>query len=250
MNYYLLDKDNQQIGPFSKADLRTRLVSQTLCDTDWVWQDGWTEWKQVRSILKPVASIAQAAPATASIPGHTSALQGDLLRVLEALSPARTPDENIVKFRAAPFILAFFCFFLPFVNFSCSVQPNLGFDLTGLQLVTGAEVYVVGEVHKTSSMASAGFPILAVLVALAFSVPADIQCRAISGIAAVVGVISLFIVKSMIASEIMREGKGIVAANFLFGFWAVIMLLAIGSLTQFYLGKKSKVPDRTRDQMR
>lgn len=238
MNYYLLDQNNQQIGPYTDADLRTRLETKALSESDWVWAEGWPEWKPLGSIIVTPSGAGKNAEEIKT--SESTAAPKDNEQLKDQATPDNSlaePDERIVKFRVAPFVLALVCFFLPFVNFSCTLQPNLGYQLTGLQMVTGAEVQVIDKVQKIQSIPPAVFAILATIAALAFGASSARRLKIASGIAAIVGVISLFVIKSKIDGEIMREGQGLVAASYLFGFWAVMILLSIGTFIQFYLSR-------------
>jgi len=240
MDYYLLDKDNQQIGPFSEGDLLARLNSHSLSDHDWVWQEGWQDWKPVGSVITRDRRANQSPIPTA--PPIAPDLRRPEPQSQNTLTEVTAPDERIVKFRAAPFVLALICFLLPFVNFSCSMQSSMRHQLTGIQMVTGSNYQAMGEVKRIPSMPPAVIAFFAAILALAFGIPAGTLLRVVSGIIAAVGVISLLVIKHQIDGEIMREGQGLVVAEFLFGFWIVVVLLSVGSVVQFYLASKAGSP--------
>jgi len=77
MNYYLLSEDNQQIGPFSESDLRTRLASQSLSDTDWVWQEGWVDWRPIGTVIKSDFGHSEEDSSITSIPGSPQTSSAD-----------------------------------------------------------------------------------------------------------------------------------------------------------------------------
>jgi hypothetical protein len=50
MNFHIF-KNNQQIGPYSLEQINTYIQQASLNADDLCWQDGWTEWRPISTIL-------------------------------------------------------------------------------------------------------------------------------------------------------------------------------------------------------
>ena len=71
----IINKDGQQLGPYSLEQARTLVLEGKIDADDWAWPDGATEWVQLRdvpgfaaakTITPPVQPAAAATPAAAS----------------------------------------------------------------------------------------------------------------------------------------------------------------------------------------
>ena len=50
MSFHIF-KDNQQIGPYTIEEISTFVQQSSLSPADLCWQEGWSEWRPVSSIL-------------------------------------------------------------------------------------------------------------------------------------------------------------------------------------------------------
>ena len=48
---FLIHKNNQQMGPYSFEEINTYIQQSSLSVDDLCWQDGWSEWRPISSIL-------------------------------------------------------------------------------------------------------------------------------------------------------------------------------------------------------
>lgn len=56
MNFHVF-KDNQQMGPYSFEEINTYVQQSSLSANDLCWQDGWSEWRPISSILSGAVKI-------------------------------------------------------------------------------------------------------------------------------------------------------------------------------------------------
>jgi hypothetical protein len=163
--------------------------------------------------------------------------------------------DQIKKFSPAAFIIIIFCFFLPFVNLTCSGQTVM--TLTGIQLITGAEYKPLDQKEmfgedqsgqQTRQLTSsqnidaqpmALFALVAAILALAISfikkkIPALI-CMIIS----VLGAISLLLLKGNLDGDATMQGQGIVQIEYQLGYWLAFLLFIIGAVLQWFNFKET-----------
>ena len=132
----------------------------------------------------------------------------------------------------AIFAIAIVCFFLPFVEISCSGQRIAA--ITGFQLVTGPDV--AGEVPKTADQKKpeSGSEPLAILalscavIGLALGFPKGKNIPIASALCAAAGLVMLFLLRSKLSKNIPAVGEMILEIKWVVGFWltACIYLLA------------------------
>ncbi|HCY76705.1 MAG TPA: hypothetical protein DHV28_12365 [Ignavibacteriales bacterium] len=160
--------------------------------------------------------------------------------------------------KSSPFLfgLILLCFFLPFVNLSCSGQTIM--SLTGFQLITGAEVKqpdmfgqnMMGqndnmdkENEEVSSQPMALLAFIAALAALLISLMKKKTTALINIVISVLGVIFLFLLKFNIDGDakLNTTGQGIITLDYQFGYWFSILLF-IGGAVLSWLIFNEKLP--------
>lgn len=130
------------------------------------------------------------------------------------------------------FLLALLCFFLPFVKVSCQGQPVASF--TGVQLATGTDLTqpgtgIFGQRQNRRIPADVRV-LLTALCAIAGAFVGRLRlgsraAAAFSAVAAVTGVVSLFLLKSKTDGEVLSQGGGVLQVEYGLGFVLVCLLL-------------------------
>jgi membrane protein YdbS with pleckstrin-like domain len=54
---YLIHKNNQKIGPYSIEEINTYIQQSSLSANDLCWQEGWSEWRPLSSILSETVKV-------------------------------------------------------------------------------------------------------------------------------------------------------------------------------------------------
>jgi hypothetical protein len=144
------------------------------------------------------------------------------------------PHMNAKTFSArvtpAIYILALFCFFLPFTTISCARQPLV--TMTGIQLAIGTSIQ---QPQAFGSPRERAIPpdimIILALIAggagLAFALAGHHHDAAFAG---VVGAAILLVFKSLINNGIAREGGGMLQVEYGIGFWGAVLLYVAAAL--------------------
>lgn len=76
MNIYI-NRDGQQLGPFSLEEVRQRLASGQISGVDWAWPEGTKDWVPVQQ----VPGIGAPPPMVPSLPGSVSNENSSLLGI-------------------------------------------------------------------------------------------------------------------------------------------------------------------------
>lgn len=151
----------------------------------------------------------------------------------------QNPDEtNKQRLRFAPFVLALFCFILPFIQISCRGQKLV--SLTGVQLVTGTEIeqkdpftgQTKSEKIPSQKWVAFAFTCAVAAAGLCFvSGPAGKLLPALLGVA---GFACMIVVKKQFDDEMLKEGSGLLTIEYLPGFIATCVLLLAGAAVSGY----------------
>ncbi|OGU74716.1 MAG: hypothetical protein A2V93_05030 [Ignavibacteria bacterium RBG_16_34_14] len=164
--------------------------------------------------------------------------------------------DQIKKFSPAIFAIIIFCFFLPFVNLTCSGQTVM--TMTGIQLITGAEYKPQGMLDQQGmfenqsgqqsgqpttdqsidSQPMALFALVAAVLALALSFVRKKLIAIICMIASVFGAVCLLLLKGSLDSDASMQGQGVVQIEYQFGFWFSFLLFVIGAVLQWVIFKE------------
>jgi len=136
-------------------------------------------------------------------------------------------------FSSGFFGLAILCFCLPWVTVSCQQQKISTF--TGIQMVMGTEVAepgsgMFGGPTKKKQVEPNALAVVAVVTAVAAFFISLIAGGA-STVPAVIGVLVAFALKSNIDQDIVKHGQGLLNVTYESGFWAYVLLLICGSLS-------------------
>jgi len=169
--------------------------------------------------------------------------------------------DQIKKFSPAAFVIIIFCFFLPFINLTCSGQTVM--TMTGIQLITGAEYKPQGMPDQpemfeedqsgqqtgqlTSSQNSdaqpmALFAFLAAILALAISFIKKKITALICMIISILGAVFLLLLKGSLDGDATMQGQGIVQIEYQLGYWLAFLLFIIGAVLQWFIFKEPVEP--------
>ncbi|MBN2132782.1 MAG: hypothetical protein JW741_24995 [Sedimentisphaerales bacterium] len=206
---------------------------------------------QPRAVEKP--SVAAAAPAGPSKPLPTPAASKTLPAGLgRALRPdqVRTAKAHARKYSPALFGLVLLCFCFPFTHISC--QGDRVATFSGVQLVVGtrismADMELLGQNPRASQqrVGREFWAILAFLSAgagLAGFALKDRRRYLGGGIIGGVGVLTLLLLKLRIDDAVLREGEGVLRAEYGGGYYLAMLLFACAAALHGYLLWDAKQP--------
>lgn len=141
------------------------------------------------------------------------------------------------KMSPAIFAASILCFLLPFVTISCGTQKVATFS--GVQLATGTTVnqpqmFGPRQNQKVDPNPAAAAAALCAVLALGLSFLGTRIALgpAISGAA---GAVSLFLMKSRLDDQIVKQGQGMLQVNYETGFSLALLLLIGGAAWNAYL---------------
>ncbi len=142
-------------------------------------------------------------------------------------------------FSPAVFGIMMICFFLPFMEVSCSGQKVMSF--TGIQMVTGTTIQqpsMFGEETESLKVDPEPLAIITfsfVIIGLLLSFIKNRKSAILPALSAGIGTITLLMLKSKIDNDILREGSGMIQVSYAFGFWVLLMLLIAGVGLNIYV---------------
>ena len=169
--------------------------------------------------------------------------------------------DSIKKFSPAAFVIIIVCFFLPFVNLTCSGQTVM--SLTGIQLITGAEYKPQGmfdqqemfenqndqqtEELTTSqdidAQPMAFFALLFAVIGLILSFIRKRVMAIICIVTSVLGAVCLLLLKASIDSDASSmQGQGVIQIEYQFGYWFAFILFIAGAVLAWFNSKESDNP--------
>lgn len=166
--------------------------------------------------------------------------------------------ELTKKISPALYGIILICFFLPFVNLSCSGQTIM--KLTGFQLITGTEVKqpdmfgqdMFGQNNNTMDKKSeeieaqpmALFAFLAALAALLVSLVKKKPTAIITVVISVLGFIFLLLLKINIDgdAELNAGGQGVITLDYQFGYWFSFLLFLAGAVLNWMIFNEKPKP--------
>jgi len=125
-------------------------------------------------------------------------------------------------------IIAIIAFLLPFVSLSCGGRKLI--TMTGTDMVIGTSFTetnpATGESHtrEINPNIYAIISILSLGAAISFSMKNDSMGRYLTAASSGVGTIFLFLLKSDVDQRVATRGNGLIAVDWQFGFWAVVLV--------------------------
>lgn len=147
------------------------------------------------------------------------------------------------KISSAIFGIALICFLLPWVNVSCQGQKVASF--TGIQLVTGTtieepQIFGPAKKRKINGETFAILAFLAVIAGCIFSFSKGKIGSAAPVVAGGIGVVLLFLLKSKIDGDVMKQTGGMLLVNYAIGFYLTLILSLSGLGVNAYSVLQSK----------
>jgi membrane protein YdbS with pleckstrin-like domain len=135
----LINKDGQQLGPYSLDEARALVLSGKLDVTDWAWPDGATEW----AALKDVAGFSSSKPAPPAQPGAPAAAQAAEQELWRG-HPSQVLNASIYVFWGAVLIVTLFALLVLGVFSKSSLW---GFIIIGVMAVIALVNVSVAYLH-------------------------------------------------------------------------------------------------------
>lgn len=162
--------------------------------------------------------------------------------------------------KISPFLfgLILLCFFLPFVNLSCSGQTII--SLTGFQLITGAEVKqpdtfgqsmmdqnnnIEKRNEEVSSQPMALLAFIAALAALLISLMKKKTTALMNLVISVLGFIFLLLLKFNIDgdAQLNTAGQGVITIDYQIGYWFSVLLFIGGAVLSWLIFNEKPVKE-------
>ena len=146
---------------------------------------------------------------------------------------------KVKKITPAVYGILIICFFMPFLEVSCSGEKIMTF--TGIQMVTGTtmkEPSMFGEKTKSKKMEPEPLAIITfccVIAALLFSFIKNRKSAILPAICSGIAIITLLILKLKIDNEVLKEGEGIIQIGYAYGFWIILVMLLFGAMLNGYV---------------
>lgn len=162
--------------------------------------------------------------------------------------------ENVAKkFSPAIFGFVIICFFLPFIDITCSGQKIE--TLTGIQLVTGTTIErpsLFGEREKVEKVEGELLAILAffsAVVGLGLSFLKSLKSSIAPAIAGVSGSILLLLLKAKLDNDMLREGLRMLRIEYAIGFWLTFLLFLFAAGWNWFLFLRRKKVQETNNRI-
>jgi hypothetical protein len=155
-------------------------------------------------------------------------------------------QNPVRKFRAVPFAAALLCFFLPFVQVSCTMQRSMGFPFSGVQMVTGTEIQAPdfgggrGKTEKLPPSPQAIFVLLCSLAALGLSLAPGRAGSLFAAIAGAAGFLVMLLLKAGLDQDVLKQGQGLLVVEYRIGFIAICICLLAGAAMNGYAFRQSR----------
>ncbi|GAB4388736.1 MAG: hypothetical protein Kow0025_09830 [Thermodesulfovibrionales bacterium] len=140
------------------------------------------------------------------------------------------------------------CFFLPFVNVSCSGQKVMSF--TGFQMVTGSTYQtpsMYGEKTKSEKIDPEPPAIAAFVLAiagLALSLTRSKKGSLFSSAASFGGLVALLWLKADLDNDALKSGQGIIQLEYSMGYWLSVILFGASVFVNGLLSAQKGAPPK------
>lgn len=136
-------------------------------------------------------------------------------------------QKSLGKVSPAVFGAILFSFFLAFFSVSCQGQKIM--TLTGLQLVTGTTVQQPEMMGPAKAKRVGGEPLavaafVCALVGLALSFVKGPRQTVIRAVLGAIGAFALLLLKWKLDNQILKQGEGMLHAEYETGFWLALFL--------------------------
>ena len=152
-----------------------------------------------------------------------------------AMDTTHFPEQdNVKRFSPSLFIIILICFFLPFIDISCSGHKVISF--TGIQMVTGTTIQqpsMFGNETKSEKVNPEPLAIITlvcVIIGLILSFIKNRKSAILPVISAGIGTATLLMLKAKIDNQILLVGGGALQVEYDIGYWSILLLFiaAIG----------------------
>lgn len=155
------------------------------------------------------------------------------------------------KLSPALFVLIIICFFMPFVNLSCSGQTIM--SLTGFQLITGADIKdqnMFGDINgtqtkqeKVESQPLALFALLAAIAGLGLSFIRKKSLAIVNVVVSALGAVFLLLLKFNLDGDAELGGQNVITLDYQAGYWLAFLLFLAGAVLFWLIFSEKPKPD-------
>lgn len=155
------------------------------------------------------------------------------------------------KLSPALFVLIIICFFMPFVNLSCSGQTIM--SLTGFQLITGADIKdqnMFGDINgtqtkqeKVESQPLALFALLAAIAGLGLSFIRKKSLAIVNVVISALGAVFLLLLKFNLDGDAELGGQNVITLDYQAGYWLAFLLFLAGAVLFWLIFSEKPKPD-------
>jgi hypothetical protein len=157
-----------------------------------------------------------------------------------AVTPVPAQSGATRRLPLLSFAAALVSFLLTFVTFSCQGKPVA--MLSGVQLALGTTVEGSGNQPKKIEPEPLALVALAAAVAgfaLSFG---GMNTKTLTILSGAAGVICLFMLKSKLEGDILKQGGGFIQIDFGAGFWIAVVAFVIGAIAAARLTRTASPP--------
>ncbi len=156
--------------------------------------------------------------------------------------------DALKKFSPGFYGVIILCFFLPFVNLSCSGQKIM--SLSGFQLITGSEVKADGmfgdlsnqgetkEKNEVDPQPLALFALLSAVAGLGLSFIRKKMIALINVVISALGFIFLILLKINLDGDVELSGQNVITLDYQLGYWLAVLLFVGSAVIQWFVFKE------------
>ena len=156
--------------------------------------------------------------------------------------------DALKKFSPGFYGVIILCFFLPFVNLSCSGQKIM--SLSGFQLITGSEVKSDGmfgdlsnqgetkEKNEVDPQPLALLALVAALVGLGLSFVKKKMIALTNVVISALGFIFLILLKINLDGDVELSGQNVITLDYQLGYWLAVLLFVGSAVIQWFVFKE------------
>ncbi len=156
--------------------------------------------------------------------------------------------DSLKKFSPGFYGVIILCFFLPFVNLTCSGQKIM--SLSGFQLITGTEINASGmlddfseknvpsEKNEVDPQPLALFALISAIAGLGLSFVRKKMSALITVVISVIGFIFLILLKINLDGDIKLSAQNVLSLDYQLGYWIAVLLFISSAIVQWLVFKE------------
>ncbi|MDY0081793.1 MAG: hypothetical protein RBR74_01290 [Ignavibacteriaceae bacterium] len=156
--------------------------------------------------------------------------------------------DSLKKFSPGFYGVIILCFFLPFVNLTCSGQKIM--SLSGFQLITGTEINASGmlgdfseknvpsDKKEVDPQPLALFALISAIAGLGLSFVRKKMTALITVVISVIGFIFLILLKINLDGDVELSAQNVLSLDYQLGYWIAVLLFIGSAIVQWLVFKE------------